>query len=63
LGVNSYFLYPEYQQQELVEGMVNADSSYQVIDSPHGHDAFLIETDQLGMMLSDFLTEPGAHTR
>jgi homoserine O-acetyltransferase len=63
LGVNSDFLYPEYQQQELVEGMVNADSSYQVIDSPHGHDAFLIETDQLGMMLSDFLTEPGAHTR
>lgn len=59
LGVNSDILYPEYQQRALVEGMIGADASYRMIDSPHGHDAFLIEMAQLGTMLDDLFTELG----
>ncbi|MBS1848947.1 MAG: homoserine O-acetyltransferase [Actinobacteria bacterium] len=59
LGVNSDILYPEYQQRELVEGMCNARASYGLIDSPHGHDAFLIEMTQMGTMITDFLSDLG----
>lgn len=59
LGVNSDVLYPEYQQRELVEGMSNTRASYRVIDSPHGHDAFLIEYGQLSELLTEFLRDLG----
>lgn len=62
LGVNSDILYPEYQQRELVAGMTRADASYRMIDSPHGHDAFLIEMIQLGTILDDLFTELGDPT-
>ena len=31
------------------------DAVYAELDSPHGHDAFLIESDQLGMLLRPFV--------
>ncbi len=62
LGVNSDILYPEYQQLELTDGMTNAKSTYHMIDSPHGHDAFLIEVDQVGTHLTDFLDRLGDPT-
>lgn len=62
LGVNSDFLYPEYQQHELVQGMTNAQADYRLIDSPHGHDAFLIEMGQLGTILGDLFDELGDPT-
>ena len=35
----------------------DADASYVEIDSPHGHDAFLIELDQVGEPIGTFLDE------
>lgn len=59
MGVSSDVLYPSYQQRELVE-LIEAGggcAEYVEIESPHGHDAFLIETDRVGAAVSDFLNE------
>jgi homoserine O-acetyltransferase/O-succinyltransferase len=57
VGVNSDILYPPHQSREIVDLAVAAGvpAAYAELDSPHGHDAFLIETDQLGAMIRDFL--------
>ena len=34
-----------------------ADSRHVVLDSPHGHDGFLIETESVGGVVGEFLTE------
>ena len=50
LGISSDLLYPNYQQRQIDE-MLRSEgvwSRYVEIDSPHGHDAFLINLDQLG---------------
>jgi homoserine O-acetyltransferase len=57
MSIDSDALYPAYQQRLVCEvlqslGTPASDSS---IHSPHGHDAFLIETDQVGAALGDFL--------
>ncbi len=59
MGVNSDVLYPTYQQQELCAGLVAGGSQarYVELDSPHGHDAFLIEHDQVGPEIATFLNE------
>ena len=53
MGVSSDVLYPEPEQLALVEGMPNAE--YARINSPHGHDAFLIEFPQVAARLRRFL--------
>jgi len=53
LGIDTDVLYPEREQRALVEGLPNA--RYEVIRSPHGHDAFLIEFPQLAAQLRRFL--------
>ena len=57
MGITSDILYPAYQQQDLVAGInaVGGDATYHEIDSPHGHDAFLIALDQVGAALVPFL--------
>jgi hypothetical protein len=45
VGITSDVLYPFHLQQELAQHMPNA--ALHPIDSPHGHDAFLIEIDAL----------------
>jgi homoserine O-acetyltransferase len=55
MGINSDVLYPEAEQRQLVEGLGNA--RYARINSPHGHDAFLIEFPQLAAQLRRFLRE------
>jgi homoserine O-acetyltransferase len=57
MGVTSDMLYPSYQQREIVE-LVNAAggrAEYVEIDSPHGHDAFLLEHQQVGAPVRSFL--------
>jgi homoserine O-acetyltransferase len=59
IGVWSDILYPSYQQRRLAELVVEAGApaEYVEIDSPHGHDAFLIDVDQVGDAVSKFLAE------
>ena len=57
IGISSDMLYPNYQQRQIVEllGSVGSAAGYAEIDSPHGHDAFLINLDQLAEPVADFL--------
>ena len=60
MGITSDILYPEYQSVDLVAGIeaVGGTASYHQIDSPHGHDAFLIDHDQVADALVPFLETP-----
>ena len=57
MGISSDILYPRYQSEDLVEGVrsVGGVATYEEIDSPHGHDAFLIDIDQVAAALVPFL--------
>jgi len=57
IGISSDILYPAYQQRALVAAVdgVGGKATYAEIDSPHGHDAFLIDIDQVGAALVPFL--------
>ena len=46
-GIDSDRLYPLHQQQELADGIPGADA-LDVVKSDHGHDGFLVESDQVG---------------
>ncbi|MDP8953523.1 MAG: homoserine O-acetyltransferase [Actinomycetota bacterium] len=59
VGISSDSLYPTYQQR-LVRDVLHdkgTPSDYFEIDSHHGHDAFLIDLDQLGPPLARFLSD------
>lgn len=58
MGISSDVLYPEGEGREVAEGLPNA--SYECINSPHGHDAFLIEFPQLAVRLRRFLAGVGS---
>jgi homoserine O-acetyltransferase/O-succinyltransferase len=53
IGISSDILYPTIEQKFLVEHIPNA--KYVEIISHHGHDAFLIEFDQLNKIIGEFL--------
>jgi homoserine O-acetyltransferase/O-succinyltransferase len=53
VGVNSDLLFPIAEQEFLVQNIPNADLG--IIDSLHGHDAFLIEYEQLSILIDEFL--------
>lgn len=57
IGVSSDMLYPAYQQRQIAEvfSQVGSEAEYVEIDSPHGHDAFLMETEQIGAPIKSFL--------
>jgi homoserine O-acetyltransferase len=57
IGIGSDMLYPSYQQEEIHRLLIDAggDADYREIDSPHGHDAFLIEIDQVSAHIGQFL--------
>ena len=59
MGISSDILYPTYQQKQIREIINESGGSceYVEIDSPHGHDAFLINLDQVGKPLAEFLQE------
>ncbi|HUZ22751.1 MAG TPA: homoserine O-acetyltransferase [Streptosporangiaceae bacterium] len=58
-GIDSDRLYPLTQQVHLA-ARIPAAGSVRVIASPYGHDAFLIETDQVAAYLDELLPSPVA---
>ncbi|HLR25623.1 MAG TPA: homoserine O-acetyltransferase [Fodinibius sp.] len=55
VGIDSDRLYPPQEQHELAELL--PDARYRRIRSIHGHDAFLIEFEQLNNIIAPFLLE------
>ncbi len=53
VGINSDILYPVEEQKEITSQIPNAE--YVEIDSIHGHDAFLIEFEQLDKIIKEFI--------
>jgi homoserine O-acetyltransferase len=57
LAFKSDWLYPSYQSQEIVKAckMAGVDACYCELNSPYGHDSFLIETEQETQLIGNFL--------
>jgi homoserine O-acetyltransferase len=55
MGIDSDVLYPLSEQQELADCMPNCE--LKVIHSDDGHDGFLLEQDQVGRHIVDFLNK------
>jgi homoserine O-acetyltransferase len=57
MSISSDTLYPPYQQHQIRDLLVAAGTSvtHVEIDSPHGHDGFLLEFDQVGAAVGKFL--------
>lgn len=60
IGIDSDNLYPVEEQYEMVRLLDN--SRYRRLKSPHGHDAFLIEFEQLNNIICPFLVETPTQT-
>ena len=57
LGIDSDILYPLEEQQALVDAIGHSNAELRVITSPDGHDGFLLEQEQVGGYITDFLRE------
>ena len=59
LGITSDMLYPIYQQRQIHHLLARHGTPTEMveIDSPHGHDAFLINLDQVAEPIGAFLDE------
>jgi homoserine O-acetyltransferase len=53
IGISSDVLYPPAEQRAIASAIPGA--AYAELDSPHGHDAFLIEFEKMNGLLRDFL--------
>ncbi len=58
MGISSDILYPTYQQRQIRDLVARngVEADYAEIDSPHGHDAFLIDLAQVGGPITRLLT-------
>ena len=52
VSVSSDALYPPEEQRYLADHLPNAQ--YEILDCPHGHDGFLIETETMGEIIAAF---------
>lgn len=60
VSVSTDTLYPPHEQLALAERLPNA--SHVLLESAHGHDGFLIETDELGELIAGFRETGHART-
>lgn len=65
IGISSDILFPTHLQRETVERLkaLGRDASYFEVNSPWGHDAFLIEYSQLTTAIVPFLESAGTSSR
>jgi homoserine O-acetyltransferase len=63
MSISSDVLYPPRHQEELRDQLAAQGTrcQYVMIDSPEGHDAFLLETDQVGRPLAAFIADVEKH--
>jgi homoserine O-acetyltransferase len=52
ISISSDTLYPPQEQQVLADALPNA--CYEILDSPEGHDGFLIQSGELGDLIVRF---------
>ncbi len=59
IGVETDILFPLTQQQQIANGLSAAGASVDFVplDSPQGHDAFLVDIEQFGAAISRFLRD------
>ncbi len=57
LGVSTDILFPLSQQEEIAEGLraAGAEVDFVPLDSPQGHDAFLVDIERFGTAIATFL--------
>jgi len=57
IGVETDILFPLTQQQQIADGLRagGADVDFVALDSPQGHDAFLVDTARFGAAIAGFL--------
>jgi homoserine O-acetyltransferase/O-succinyltransferase len=57
IGVHTDILFPLQQQQEIANGLRagGADAEFLPLESPQGHDAFLVDIDRFGPAIAGFL--------
>jgi homoserine O-acetyltransferase len=57
ISFKSDWLYPSYQSQEIVKAckLAGLDTTYCEINSTYGHDSFLLETEEEGHLIKNFL--------
>ena len=53
-AIDSDRLYPPHQQQQLAD-LIGTAGDLRVVTSSHGHDGFLVEAEQVGVLLRDLL--------
>ncbi|MFZ5515522.1 MAG: homoserine O-acetyltransferase MetX [Candidatus Zhuqueibacterota bacterium] len=59
IGIDSDLLFPVHQQKEIVRILryANPDIYYEEVESLYGHDAFLVEKEQVSTLVGEFLRE------
>jgi len=56
VAISSDILFPPSEHRIMVENI--PDAEYRLIDSPFGHDGFLVESDRLDAIITDFINRP-----
>ena len=57
IGIDSDLLFPVHQQKEIFEALkiTNSNAYFKEVKSLYGHDAFLVEKEQISLLISNFL--------
>jgi homoserine acetyltransferase len=59
IGVETDFLFPLWQQQEIAEPLraSGRDVTFSALPSIHGHDSFLLDKERFAPLIADFLNQ------
>jgi homoserine O-acetyltransferase len=62
IGVSTDILFPLQQQEQIAEGLeaAGAHVEFVALDSPQGHDAFLVDIDNYSRAIGGFLNRLAA---